>query len=131
MPQLHDVTITTRADERRPLLLRAYDRVLRDTAPPQRSHRNAIAEELCDGLNRHVRNKAIGETPPADWLAYELGHRKFLVSPDRAIAREELPDGSWPLVVTEYVLTHARRSPTPESRAWVHRVVASLKPPVI
>jgi len=113
------------------LLLREIeDRVLRDTAPPQRSHRDAIAEELCDGLNRHVRNKAIGETPPANWLAYELGDRKFRVSPDRAIAREERPDGAWPLIDTEYVLMHARRSATPESRAWVQRLVASLKPPV-
>jgi hypothetical protein len=113
------------------LLLREIeDRVLRDTTPPQRSHGDAIAEEVCDGLNRHVRNQAVGETPPANWLAYELGHRKFRVSPDRAIAREERPDGSWPLVVTEYVLMHARRSPTPESRAWVQRLVANLKPPV-
>ena len=80
---------------------------------------------LCDGLNRHVRNKAIGETPPAAWLPYELGDRKFRVSPDRAIAREERPDGSWPLVVTEYVLKNARRSPTPESRAWVQRLVGA------
>jgi hypothetical protein len=113
------------------LLLREIeDRVLRDTAPAQRSRRNAIAEEPCDGLNRHVRNHAVGETPPANWLAYELGGQKFRVSPDRAIAREERPDGAWPLVDTEYVLNNARRSPTQESRAWVQRVVASLKPPV-
>jgi hypothetical protein len=98
--------------------------------PPQRSNRNAAAEEPSDGLNRHVRNQAVGETPPANWLAYEFRDRKFRVSPDRAIAREERSDGAWPLVDTEYVLNNARRSPTPESRAWVQRVVASLKPPV-
>jgi hypothetical protein len=113
------------------LLLREIeDRVLRDTVPPQCSHPNAADEVPCDGLNRHVRNQAVGETPPANWLAYELGDRKFRVSPDRAVAREERPDGAWPLVDTEYVLNNARRSPTPESRAWVQRVVASLKPPV-
>jgi len=63
-------------------------------------------------------------------LAYEIGDRKFRVSPDRAIAREERSDGAWPLVDSEYVLTRARRSPTPESRAWVQRLVASLKPPM-
>jgi hypothetical protein len=113
------------------LLLREIeDRVLRDTMPPQGSHHNASAEEPCDSLNRHVRNQAVGETPPANWLAYEFRDRKFRVSPDRAIAREERPDGACPLVDTEYVLNNARRSPTPESRAWVQRVVASLKPPV-
>jgi hypothetical protein len=125
--------IAERVSEKRwsELLLREIeDRVLRDTAPPQGSHRDAIAEELCDGLNRHVRNQAVGETPPADWVAYELGDRKFRISPDRAIAREERSDGAWPLVDPEYVLTRARRSPTLESRAWVQRLVASLKPPV-
>ncbi len=125
--------IAERVSEKRwsELLLREIeDRVLRDTAPPQGSHRDGIAEELCDGLNGRVRTQAVGETPPAGWLAYEIGDRKFRISPDRAIAREERSDGAWPLVDPEYVLTRARRSPTPESRAWVQRLVASLKPPV-
>jgi hypothetical protein len=113
------------------LLLREIEhRVLCDTMPPPGSYRNADVEEPCDGLKRHVRNQALGEMPPANWLAYEIGDRKFHVSPDRAIAREERPDGARPLVDSEYVLNNARRSPTPESRAWVQRVLVSLKPPV-
>ena len=63
----------------------------------------ALAQELCDNLNRNVMASIRKRAPPRPWPVTFYDGRAFAVSPDRTDVREWY-DGCWYYLDTKRVL---------------------------